>query len=497
MADSQSTYTSPRPFVLAPDPDRYFPASAIEESRRRITRAIERAEGPALLIGGTGTGKTMVLEVLKRQFQDNLDTVSLAGAQLCTRRAVLQSILFQLGLPYRNLDEGELRLALLNHLQPRDAEPQHLLVLVDEADSLPTRLLEELRGLTNISSQGKLLVGMVLVGSGILEERFTETELEAFSQRVSHRCYLAPFSREETFQYLRAQVAATGIDPNRLFASEGLEAIFTATDGVPRLVNQLGDQLVWMVEETGYLPIDAAIVQQAWSDLQQLPAPWNLQTIEPFGSAVEYGELTPSLVEDSLDGDDLPALIPISGHASRRESARGIEYLNPSDSPEELVEQFAELTPATVEPVGEARPFARNPFAEEFESEEVVIDHYLEFEDTSLITATRVFNQLDATFAQELLSCEPPIQSAPSATAVESPAPQPEPAVFDPWSQPDETLDEAAETAAEFEVPLPAASESILIVEDERPLGPAVVAGRNFRQLFTSLETASRPSRFA
>jgi type II secretory pathway predicted ATPase ExeA len=482
---------------LAPDPDRYFPASAIEESRRRITRAIERAEGPALLIGGTGTGKTMLLEVLKRQFQDNLDTVSLAGAQLCTRRAVLQSILFQLALPYRNLDEGELRLALLNHLQPRDARPQHLLVLVDEADSLPTRLLEELRGLTNISSQGKLLVSMVLVGSGILEERFTEAELEAFSQRVSHRCYLAPFSREETFQYLRAQVAATGIDPNRLFAHDGLDAIFTATDGVPRLVNQLGDQLVWMVEETGYLPIDAAIVQQAWSDLQQLPAPWNLQTLESFDSAVEYGELAPGLIEDEAEADDLPALIPISGHASRRESGAGIEYLNSCDAPEELVEQFAELTPASFETKSEARPYARNPFAEDFESEEVVIDQYLEIEVASLTSAQRVFNQLDRSFAQELQSCEPVLQPAPPVVAAEVPAAQPEPAAIEFWKKPDEVLDEVAQAAAEYEEPLTAASANVLIVEDERPLGPTVVSGRNFRQLFSNLETASRTTRFA
>jgi type II secretory pathway predicted ATPase ExeA len=107
MDDCSTIETLERPFVAAPDPDRYFPATVIEESRRRLTRCIERGEGPALLVGGTGTGKTLLLEVLARQFRSKMTTVLLAGAQLCTRRALQQSILFQLGLPYRQLEEGD------------------------------------------------------------------------------------------------------------------------------------------------------------------------------------------------------------------------------------------------------------------------------------------------------------------------------------------------------------------------------------------------------
>ncbi len=304
MSDRPSPATSNRPFIAAPDASRYFPSAVAEEARQRISRAIARGEGPALLIGAAGTGKTLLLEVLAEQFGDLREIVPLAAAQICTRRALLQMVLFQLDLPYRGMDEGELRLSLLEHLQPGDKSPRRLLLLVDEADSLPVRLLEELRVLTNVAREGETLVSLVLAGSPILEERFADPQLTGFSQRLSTRCYLSAMGREETFQYVRAQVAATGMDPDALFARDGLEAIFGATDGVPRLVNQLGDQLMWMAHETGNTPMGGEVVQQAWSELQQLPAPWNTPPVAAPAteSVVEFGELSAEgefLEEDS------------------------------------------------------------------------------------------------------------------------------------------------------------------------------------------------------
>jgi type II secretory pathway predicted ATPase ExeA len=473
MEDCSTIETLERPFVAAPDPDRYFPGVVIEEARRRLTRCIERGEGPALLVGGTGTGKSLLLEVLARQFRSKMTTVLLAGAQLCTRRALQQSILFQLGLPYRQLEEGDLRLSLLEFLRPLEGKPRKLLLLVDEADSLPTRLLEELRALTNISYKGEILVGLVLVGRATLEERFAEPELEVFAQRLAHRCYLAPFSREETFQYLRAQVAAVGINPAKLFAQDGLEAIYVATDGVPRLINQIGDQLVWLVGETGYAPIDAAIVQQAWSDLQQIPAPWNLAATEELNSPVEFGELSLRVAAD----DEMPASIPING-VRFGAYGDGDELFEPTDSADSVADRFSDL-----ETTAQAytTPLARNPFEEDFASEEVVFDQYLQFEEQMLATAPRVINRLDTVFAQQLKMCE--IEPAPAAEVpvamnrIEPIATKLEPAAEEQY----------ADEADDFG--------DVLIVEDERPMGPSIVSGRNFRQLFSSLEMGAKPHR--
>src|SRR5689334_18295288 len=126
-----------RAFPTYPQVSRYFPGGSIEDARTKLARAIERGDGPGLIIGGPGTGKSLLLQVLAAQYHEQFDIVLPACARLCTRRALLQSILFELGLPYRMRDEGDLRLSLLDHLLSKENCPTGLLLLVDEAQTLP------------------------------------------------------------------------------------------------------------------------------------------------------------------------------------------------------------------------------------------------------------------------------------------------------------------------------------------------------------------------
>ena len=138
-----------RPFPSAPRLDLYYPAKAIEHARQTLTRCISRGEGPALLIGGAGTGKSLLLQSLVAPFQESLHIATLSNIQLCTRRALLQNLLFELDLPYRGLEEGELRLSLIDFLKSNDSGKQGMLLLVDEAHTLPMRLVEEIRMMTH------------------------------------------------------------------------------------------------------------------------------------------------------------------------------------------------------------------------------------------------------------------------------------------------------------------------------------------------------------
>ena len=190
---------SARPFAAAPQVDRYFPAHAIENARQTLTRVIERAEGAGLVVGPTGTGKSLLLQVLAEQFRDRFDVALLANGHLTTRRALLQAISFELGLPYRGLEEGELRLSLIDHLAPGTRCPQGMLLLLDEAHRLPLRLMEEVRMITNLVRNGQPRVRLVLAGSVALEERFARPDLESFSQRLSARCYLETLDRARRF----------------------------------------------------------------------------------------------------------------------------------------------------------------------------------------------------------------------------------------------------------------------------------------------------------
>ena len=115
---------SRRPFASVPQADRYFPGSTIEAARQTLARCVERGEGAGMVVGPSGTGKTLLCQVLTEQLKDSFQVALLASGRLSTRRNLFQAILYELGRPYHGMDEGELRLALTDYLLAGDDCPQ-------------------------------------------------------------------------------------------------------------------------------------------------------------------------------------------------------------------------------------------------------------------------------------------------------------------------------------------------------------------------------------
>ena len=392
-----------RPFVAAPQVDSYFPAAVIESARQTLCRCIERVEGPSLLIGPVGTGKTLLCQILAEQFRETVAICLLSTSRLCSRRALLQSILFELGLPFRGIEEGELRLSLIDHLRNCDLCPQGMLLLVDEAHTLPMQLLEEIRMITNVVRDGRSCVRLVVAGSPVLEEQFATPMLESFNQRLAARCYLESFNRQETLNYVRYQVSSVGGNPEQVFDSAALQAVYDATDGIPRLTNQLCDHALVMAAVGGQTQLEAEGIQEAWSDLQQLPGPM----LEEVGSAqsesrddiIEFGGLDDEpadkpIVVEPAGNSDPPVDPSIQLDCIERHVADfgevGAEHH--SDSPPVVEEE-------TFRPAGRIGPedspsiTPGDPFAESFVDEEVVIDRFLPMGDGAPIRPTRVDSQ--------------------------------------------------------------------------------------------------------
>jgi type II secretory pathway predicted ATPase ExeA len=397
---------SDRPFLSHPQVGRYFPAASIEDARRRLARSIERGEGSGVVIGAAGTGKSLLLQVLATQYHERFDVVLLACAQMHTRRGLLQAIHFELGLDHEQRDEGELRLSLLDHLLSGDPSSQGLLLLVDEAQSLPTQLLEEIRVVGNLARNGAPRVRLVLAGLPPLEERLASPELDSFSQRLAARCYLTPLARTETAQYAQAQVAVCGTDPQQFFAPDAWDALFNATDGVPRLVNQLCDRAMLLADEQKLPYINGAAIRTAWADLQQLPAPSETSTDVSFGAAdrsesIEFGSLgvddakaaeftavnaAPSyrFLPDPAVNFDAPAVV-------RRDMSASI------GERQEVLASSAQRRPRTFD---DCVPEAVDPFADEFEEEEVVLDRFSLLSEMFHAGTPRVANRRDPGFAR-------------------------------------------------------------------------------------------------
>jgi type II secretory pathway predicted ATPase ExeA len=290
-----------RPFLATPTLDRYCPIECQESAYSTAVRAIQRAEGPVSIIGGTGLGKSMVCLRIADAFRRSFEVIVLASSQLCSRRALLQSLLFELRMPYRDLSEGELRLSLLERLQPSNDNPTDGLVLiVDEAQTLAPKLLEELRLITNLTRDGVPRVRLVLCGTTRLEELLGHPQMESLNQRLAARCYLMPLNLQETLHYLTHKIELCGAPMSAVITEDAIRLVHRATDGVPRLIDQVVDSALRIAAELKQRPISVQIVEAAWARSQQLPLPWSdkAQSISDSPTSVEFG-----LLEDDTEQD--------------------------------------------------------------------------------------------------------------------------------------------------------------------------------------------------
>ena len=369
---------SRRPFAAVPQIDHYFPATAIEGARTVLTRCVQRGEGTGLVIGPAGTGKTLLCLMLGEQFRRSFQVVMLPNGRLSSRRDLFQAILYELGRPYRGMDEGEARLALVDYLMSDDSSSRGLVLLVDEAHTLPLRLLDEIRLLTNLVRNGQPLIRVVLAGGPVLEERFASPKLESFSQRLIARCYLEAFNRTETESFIQAQVAAAGGLGEQVFPQETCQSVFQATGGVPRLIGQVCDHALLLAYVAGRQSIEPANIDEAWGDLQQLPTPWTGEAKqEPSsGGVIEFGSLdeTESAPVATVS---MPALrISAIDEEGREEEAEPGEQIC-------RIEQLLAEADDDFQPAGTIAPEielhiseSEHPFGEEFEHEEIVADRY-------------------------------------------------------------------------------------------------------------------------
>ncbi len=397
---------SERPFASVPRADHYYPAGVIDSARNTLARCIDRGEGVGLIIGPSGTGKSLLCQVLAEDFEKKLQVAVLASTHLDTRRTWLQAALYELDRPYRGMDEGELRLSLVDYLTLNDETADGTLLLVDEAHHLPMRLLDEIRTLTNLSRAMQPAVRLVLAGNHVLEERFASPKLESFSQRIAARCYLEAFQSEETQAYIWARILVCGGRGEELFPAESCRMVHKATGGVPRLINQVCDHVLLLAYAAGIRRIEPPHVEEAWADLQQLPTPWNAPAASPIGNGtIEFGGL-----------DDAAEVPPIAGRISAaveddRHARNGLanaaaafgdaqvgtlaakaiaaapvavaDESTDEDTGEQLehirkllADVQAEFQPAAEEPEVELVFDAPHPFTERFEEEEVIADRY-------------------------------------------------------------------------------------------------------------------------
>lgn len=259
---------SDSPFSIAPDPHFLFLGEKHQEALAHLFYGIGNEGGFIVLTGEVGTGKTTICRTILQQMPDATDVAYIVNPRLDANE-LLQSICDELGLFYDAEERtNKVMLDILTKfLLASHARGRHTLLIIDEAQNLSTDVLEQIRLLTNLETNEKKLLQLVLIGQPELADMLASKELRQLSQRVTARYHLETLTRAETGNYIAHRLRVAGFQ-GPLFSSAALRRVYRATGGVPRLINVLCERCMLGAYVSENRVIDAAIVKRAGRELK-------------------------------------------------------------------------------------------------------------------------------------------------------------------------------------------------------------------------------------
>ncbi len=266
------------PFPPFPSASRYVRVGSQDDALQRVRHAVEAWEAISLVIGPPGTGKSLICQVLQQYFSRDREVIVFGDTTLESPLSLQRHLLSRLdrirGIAATSLALGDdPQLAIIERIANSSKEFAGLLLLVDEAQTLRPDVLETIRILTNVITNGRPRVSAVLLGGPQLDETLALPSLDALVQRVSTRCYVHPLTSDETIRYVRRAVENCGETANIEIDEPAIRSIHRACSGVPRLVNQLMTAAISHAHSKAQTRITTNTVEAAWAILQQLPSP--------------------------------------------------------------------------------------------------------------------------------------------------------------------------------------------------------------------------------
>jgi len=228
------------PFNITPDPRFLFFSDRHREAYNHILFGLRERKGFIQVTGEVGAGKTTVCRALLEELGPQYRTALILNPFL-TGDQLLRSILIELGLEAS--DDRVTALQRLNqYLLDQLAEGNDVVLLIDEAQDLSFDLLEQIRLLSNLETDQRKLLQIVLLGQPELREKLDDPRLRQLRQRITVRYHLAPLSRQEVESYIQHRLQVVGANGRPSFTRWALGSIYRYSGGVPRLVNAVCDK---------------------------------------------------------------------------------------------------------------------------------------------------------------------------------------------------------------------------------------------------------------
>jgi general secretion pathway protein A len=266
-----------RPFDLSPNPRFLFLSNGHKEALTHLQYGLTGRPGITVLVGEAGTGKTTLVRAALQSLQGASSQYVQISNPTLTREEFYEYLAAGFGFSDAAArSKTQFLRELGQSLSARDRENVVLALIVDEAQSIPDDLLEEIRLLTNLESATGRSLAVALVGQPELAARLNETRLRQLKQRIALRCELAPLDLKETAAYIAGRVRVAGGSASTMFTRDAVCAVYEYSHGIPRMISVICDNALVTGLAAETKPITRDFVREVCRDFQignPLPTP--------------------------------------------------------------------------------------------------------------------------------------------------------------------------------------------------------------------------------
>ena len=258
------------PFRLSPDPEFLYLSKNHARAKAYMESTIWFTDGFVIITGEIGAGKTTLIETFLSELEKDVVVAQINQTQI-TPVEFLQSILVQFGFEPYQMKKVELMSTLNNFLIEQYTSGRRVLLIIDEAQNLSLKVLEEVRLLSGLETTKDKVMRIILAGQPELNFKLDMPELAQLTQRVRLRFHLTSLSRVDTEHYIQHRLEVAGSNGREIFSPDTYDVIFRYTGGVPRLINTLCDtaMMAAFTEDRDIVGLDTlknAIAELRWEE---------------------------------------------------------------------------------------------------------------------------------------------------------------------------------------------------------------------------------------
>lgn len=254
------------PFGITPDTSFFFACSNYQEALNTLLIAAKNGEGFIKITGEVGVGKTL----LCRKFMATLDSgfvTAYIPNPLLEPRTLMLALADELEVPQqRDVDQHQLLKAINHRLLVLARDGKRAILCLDEAQAMPIETLEALRLLTNLETEKRKLLQIVMFGQPELDRKLQQEAIRQLNQRITFHYHLGPLTKDDMEFYVSHRLRVAGYAGSRLFNRGAVNALHAASGGVPRLVNILAHKALMLTYGEGRQQVNARHIKAAADD---------------------------------------------------------------------------------------------------------------------------------------------------------------------------------------------------------------------------------------